>query len=231
VSEPRGGESKLRAAFALALVSAACASAHERVWGRLLGRSVGNTTVGLGLTLTLFMLGSGAGSLLASRLVERGRASPRAYAAAEFGIALGALATLAHCLRDHPPSASIGVHGTLALVLDVAASSVVTLVPAVAMGLTYPLLVAVTPRSRARATALYAAGLRGAVLGAIALAPRVGLDAIALAAAAGNVVVAVLSIAFFVGDPRSRRPTLRRSASPRPSRASQRRAPSASARR
>jgi spermidine synthase len=198
-----GSERTSLAAVALALTSAICAASHELVWGRLLGRAVGNTAVGVGLTLTLFMLGSGAGSWLAARLVERGRASVRSYAVAELAIALGALVTLAHCLRDRPWSASLGVQGSPALVLDVVASSLVTLVPAIGMGLTYPLLVALTPPSPRRTTSLYAAGLVGAVLGflglAIVVAPRVGLDALGVAASVGNAGVGALSLVLLRG--------------------------------
>lgn len=180
---------------ALAAASAMAAGAHELVWARMLGRAVGNTTIGTGLTLAIFMLGSGAGALLAPR--SRLWARPaRAYAAIELVIAGGAALLFAYCAWAPAPSAIGALEGGLGLAADVIAAGCAALLPALAIGATYPLLVRVAGLTDAVST-LYAAGLGGAVLGtslaALGLAPIVGLDGVAAVAIAINVVVAAVA--------------------------------------
>jgi spermidine synthase len=176
---------------ALAVASAAAASAHELAWGRLLGRAVGNTSLGLGLTLCVLMLGMGGGALLASRLASS--RAVRSYVVAEVVIALGAIGALLYCLGAPAPSAVLSLGGEGGLALDVVAASAVTLAPAVAMGATFPLLLACSPS--VAVTDLYAAGLAGAVVGASAVAllvaPHAGLDSATALAAAINLFVAL----------------------------------------
>ena len=146
-------------AMALAAASAVAASTHEVVWGRLLGRAVGNTSYGVGLTLGLFMFGLGAGTLLAPRL-RLWQRPQRGFAIAEVLVGLGATAVLGYCLLAPPASAVVAVSGSAALALDIAAASCVTLLPALAMGTSYPFLVEGVARRREDATAvtaLYAA--------------------------------------------------------------------------
>ena len=187
-------------AMALAAASAVAASTHEVVWGRLLGRAVGNTSYGIGLTLGLFMFGLGAGTLLAPRLRlwQRPR---RGFAIAELLVGLGATAVLGYCLLAPPASAVVAVSGSAALALDIVATSCVTLLPALAMGTSYPFLVEGVARRREDATAvtaLYAAGLGGAVAGTLLtaawVAPAKGLDVASGAAAALNLAVAACAL-------------------------------------
>lgn len=187
-----------RAPTVLAFASGVCAAAHELTWSRLLGRAVGNTAWGIGLTLGAFMAGSGLGGLAAARVLRGGRASPRGYAAAEIAIALGAVMVVG-LVSNGPVSSYLGLESSFGLAVDVATTSVVALVPAIAMGAAYPLLVALAGTTQARS--LYAAGLVGAVVGllgtAVLVAPHLGLDAIGLLAAVGNVLVGLVALGSF----------------------------------
>jgi len=190
-------------AIALAAGSALAASTHEVVWGRLLGRAVGNTSYGVGLTLGLFMLGLGAGTLVAPKLGPLWRRPHRGFAIAEIVIALGAAAVLGYCLLAPPPSAVGAVAGRAGLALDIAAAGLVTMLPALAMGTSYPFLVECVARRRqdaAAVTGLYLAGLVGAVAGtlitAVWIAPARGLDVASAAAVAVNLAIAACALAL-----------------------------------
>jgi spermidine synthase len=216
-SSPRSVRPEVSPAV-LALLSAAAATAHEIVWGRLLGRAVGNTAWGVGLALALFMLGLGMGSLGARRLLARGWPAARTYAAAEIAIGLGAIAADAGLLGAGLPSRGIA-SASLGLATDLVWACGLVSVPALAIGAAYPLLVAASVRTAddaARVGALYRAGLAGGVVGVLGagtvLAPRIGLDGAAGVAAATNLVVAALALRTLparapAGDTRGARPS------------------------
>ncbi len=189
-----------RRAALLAGASAIAASCHEVVWSRLLARWVGNTAWAVGVTLGVFMLGMGLGAWLPAlrpRLLARAR---RGYLIAEVVVALGALVALALFTRVAPPSSLVplAAESVTALTLDVVAGSIALLVPALAMGATWPLLVAVVscdPDDARALTRLYVAGLVGAVAGVLAgagvIAPRYGFDTLGALASALNLAVAL----------------------------------------
>lgn len=201
-----------RRAALLAGASAVAASCHEVVWSRLLARWVGNTAWAVGVTLGVFMLGMGLGAWLPAlrpRLLAHAR---RAYLVAEVVVALGAFLALALFTRVAPPSslAHIAPESVTALTLDVIAGSLVLLVPALAMGATWPLLVAVASRDPddARAlTRLYVAGLVGAVAGVLVgaglLAPRFGFDTLGALASTLNLAVALAARRLLPASPAS----------------------------
>ena len=189
-----------RRAALLAGASAVAASCHEVVWSRLLARWVGNTAWAVGVTLGVFMLGLGLGAWLPAlrpRLRARAR---RGYLVAEVAVALGGLFALALFTRATPPSALVrlAAGSVTALALDVAAGSCVLLLPALAMGATWPLLVTVAshdPDDPRALTRLYVAGLAGAVVGVLVgaglVAPRYGFDTLGALACALNLAVAL----------------------------------------
>lgn len=166
---------------------------HEVAWARLLGRAVGHTTLGIGLALAAFMIGSGLGALLVAR-TPLWRRPRMGYALVEAVIGVGALGLLGYCLAGPLPSAALG--GGLAV--DVLVAGLVALLPAIGMGATYPLLVATAAESGASSVrALYAASLAGALVGtllsALVTAPLFGLDGTGLAATVLNLAVAALA--------------------------------------
>ncbi len=184
----------------LAVVSAFAGTTHEVVWSHSVGRLVGNTTWAVTLTLAFFMVGMGVGSVWGHRLLSRAPLAPRvAYAVAELAIALTALAAHAVFLEAEMPSALLGLSGGAGLGLDVTVGSVLLLVPATAMGATYPLLLRAVPDLRGRAASLiYAAGLVGGVVGVLAaaawIAPLMGLRNGYQLAVAINVAVAAAAL-------------------------------------
>lgn len=179
--------------LAIATLSAAAAACHEAVAPSLLTRWTGNSAWATGLALAVFMVGLGAGSLIpiaAPRVFSRPR---RAYVAAEFLVALGALLALFALTGSAAPLVSLGTSRWL----DVLAAGLVALPPALAMGATYPLLVESLRGAPRAAPSLYAAGLVGACAGALGCAgvliPALGASRAVLVAAAGNVVVAAIA--------------------------------------
>ncbi|MBI4618425.1 MAG: hypothetical protein HY720_32810 [Planctomycetes bacterium] len=148
------------------------------------------------------MAGSGAGLLLAGRFRSK-RWTPRtAYVAAELAIGGGALLATATLLLSPLPSSVLGNAATPAArtSFDIACAAALTLLPAVSIGATYPLLVqtAVLGREESgRVGGIYLAGLAGGLAGvlltATAVGPRRGLDVASVVAASANLVLAVLA--------------------------------------
>jgi predicted membrane-bound spermidine synthase len=194
LAKPDDSRVPFRLAQTLAFVSAAAAGAHELVWSRLLGRAVGNTALGVSLTLAVFMAGTGMGSFLAARSAMLRSTPVRAYARAEVLIAVGAALTVWYCLFASPPSRHLDNDG-LGLALDVVITGMVTLPSALAIGMTYPLLAAGATGTGA-ARGVYEAGLWGAVFGiltaALIVAPAWGFEITAYLAAATNITVAAI---------------------------------------
>jgi spermidine synthase len=181
-----------RRPLVLAFTSAAAAACHEAVWPKLLTRHVGHSAWATGLALTIFMAGLGLGALLPAlrpALLARPR---RRYALAELTVALGALVATTVLARTSPLSVALGL-GSRAV--DVLAGAVLLSVPAVAMGATYPLLVATQRDDGRPAASLYLAGLLGCCAGALGcagvLVPWVGVTYAGYLAAALNVLVAL----------------------------------------
>lgn len=183
-----------------ALVSATAAGIHEIVWSGLFGRAVGNTSIGLGVTLAVFMAGSGLGAWVGPRLRLVEGDPRRALMGFEACVALGAGIVAAYCLSAPSPSAVFGLDGVFGQGIDILAVALVSALPAFAIGATYPVLVELVVRERAsatRITLLYAAGLIGVVVGtmgaAMGLAPRLGLDGSAVVASLLNLIALALA--------------------------------------
>ncbi|MFO0604383.1 MAG: hypothetical protein U0324_14465 [Polyangiales bacterium] len=181
-----------RAPTVIAFASAFAAACHEAIWPRLLGRTVGHAAWATGLALTVFLAGLGAGSLLPARrpsLLARPR---RHYALAEIAVALAAAAATALLARAAPPSGMLGLPSRA---LDALAGGLALAPAALAMGATYPLLVAAGRDGERPATGLYLGGLAGCCAGALVcagvLVPHLGTATAGLAAAALNALVAL----------------------------------------
>lgn len=191
VGHRRPGTTGLRRGVLLAGLSAAAATTHEVAWAQLLPRLVGNTSHGRGLALGLFMFGMGLGSVLARSLLVRGVRGRRGYVASEVLISLSGGLAAAVYLSDFVPSVAVGG----GLVTDVAFGVAVALPASLAIGMTYPFLVAATDSREATGVSwLYAAGLFGGVAGVVVsgflVVPRLGADVAAYGAAAVNLLVA-----------------------------------------
>jgi spermidine synthase len=189
-------------------LSGASSLVFEQVWTRELTLVFGSTTLAISTVLSVFMGGLGLGSWLAGRVVDRLRERVAAYAAAEAGVGLYALA-VPLALRGYPAlnAALYRALGDHALGLSLGrfvAAAVLLLVPTTLMGSTLPLLARhfvgdETPRAGATVGALYALNTLGAVvgtyLGGFVLLPELGVRLTNNVAAATNLVLAVAVLA------------------------------------
>lgn len=155
--------------YALYACSGASSLAFEVLWARMLSLQFGVSTFGVVVTIAAFMAGLGLGSLLGLRLA-RGRRRPLlAFACLEGGVALYALAL--PWLLSHAESVLIGIAAGAPLhtwyLLQSAALLVLILLPAIAMGAGFPLVLrALGPRSHTLGT-LYGLNACGAAAGAL----------------------------------------------------------------
>lgn len=177
----------MRRALLIALFAASGAASlvYEVAWTRALGLLLGTSAVAATAVLATFMGGLALGAAAGARLARRTRRPLRAYGALELAIAAAAVG-LAFAFRalEAAPAAL----GAALLVL-----------PAAAMGATFPLACA-AGAGRPAAEALYAWNTLGAVGGTIAAAfallPRLGLMRTELAAAAVSALVGVVATAL-----------------------------------
>jgi spermidine synthase len=185
----------------IAVISGCAALIYEVVWLRLLALWMGHTTGAVGTVLAAFMGGLAAGAWAGGRVA--GRLTPsqalRAYAGLELTIAVcaaalpSASALLQPLLRSTYANGDGGLTFTLA---RVGLSLILLLMPTIAMGATYPLLVRWFASSSAavRASRVYAANTAGAalgvVLGGFVLLPMVGLNGATYVGVALNAVAA-----------------------------------------
>lgn len=190
----------LLVAYAL---SGAAALIYEVAWMRVLGDILGSSAFASGTMLAAFMTGLGIGSLAGGILARRTTAPLRDASRAELGvgaasvIALLALIYLPPVFFDLLTKARVSSFGFLAL--QFAASFAVMLLPTIAMGFTYPLIMAAVgkPATFGRwAGLLYtsntAGGIAGSLLAGYLLVPAIGIKGALAVAAGGSLVVAVV---------------------------------------
>ncbi|OLB47887.1 MAG: hypothetical protein AUI08_12945 [Gemmatimonadetes bacterium 13_2_20CM_2_65_7] len=156
-------------------ITAFAALLDEIAWTRVLVMIVGGSTYAFTLILLVFLLGIGLGSLFVAR-----RSVPRADTAAAAALAqgvtgLGAAALFlffgvlpAYIIAVFQIS---GLSAASRLVLMAVAIGAVVLIPAIGMGMTFPLLTDLTARDResrgADVGAAYALNTIGSILGAV----------------------------------------------------------------
>ena len=217
----------LRIAGLVLLAATAFAGLLDEIaWTRVLVMIVGGSTYAFTLVLGVFLLGIGAGSALVAR-AGRTRAETAAGASAAQGIAAAGAALLLVFFSFLPayivhvfqiPGLEAG--GRLAL-LGLAVG-VVVLIPAIGMGMTFPLLVDLTVRrdeARAvdvgRAYALNTVGsIAGAVLTGFVLVVALGSDrtlrgGVLISACAALVLAVLAARGVPQGSPEHRRLRLR----------------------
>src|SRR5438874_287368 len=162
-------------ALVLLALTAFAALLNEIAWTRVLIMIVGGSTYAFTLILLVFLLGIGLGSMIVAR-----RSAPRAETAATAALAQGVTgvgAATLFVLFGLLPSYIIyvfqlpGLTAASRLVLMGVAVGAVVLIPAIGMGMTFPLLTDLTARSRAArgadVGAAYALNTIGSILGAV----------------------------------------------------------------
>lgn len=200
----------------LFVVSGACGLAYEVVWTRLLGLSIGHTTVALTAVVTAYMGGLALGSAAIGRVLRRGYPPLLVYAVLEAGVALLAFLFPFQLQLITTLSAQSGnalERGSLALAAVRFLLAAVAVLPAtVLMGGTLPTMLDAVPAKRGagptrdeasvtrQAGLLYAVNTAGAVLGAalagFVLIERLGTFETTWLAAGGNLLVALGALAL-----------------------------------
>ena len=162
--------------FLCFFLSGSSGLAFEMVWTRELTLVFGSTTLAISTVLSVYMGGLALGSLMAGRFADRIRDPLRAYAVAEAGVGLYALA-VPFVLRLYPHLnalmySAVGNHFVALSLCRFVATALILLVPTTLMGATLPLLGRAIVRSPrdfgrlgGRIGSLYAANTFGAVLG------------------------------------------------------------------
>src|SRR6266566_363794 len=172
---PRTSTALQNLALALLALTAFASLLNEIAWTRVLIMIVGGSTYAFTLILFVFLLGIGLGSIIVAR-----RSAPRAETAATAGLAQGVTGVGAAALFvffGFLPSYIIAVFqipdlsATSRLMLMGVAVGAVVLVPAIGMGMTFPLLTDLTAQRRAArgadVGAAYALNTVGSILGAV----------------------------------------------------------------
>lgn len=178
-----------RILICLYLISGAASLAYEILWSRMLSLQFGVSIFGVVATVTAYMAGLGIGSLLGSYWSQRVRYPLRLFAMLELGVAAAALLIPAlFQLMDVQFSAlasSTGLSGWLALQIVVVI--LVLMVPALAMGAGFPLILTAVQNTTVTLGGIYGINAIGGALGALLplwLLPNLGwltsLKAIAL---------------------------------------------------
>ncbi|MCA1662860.1 MAG: fused MFS/spermidine synthase, partial [Myxococcales bacterium] len=186
-------------------LSGASGLVFEAVWTRELTLVFGSTALAMSTVLSVFMGGLALGSWLAGRFADRIADRLRAYALAEAGVGLYALA-VPLVLAGYPAlnAAMYRLLGSSAVGLSLArfiAAALLLLVPTTLMGATLPLLSRHFVRDDGSSVAgtvgrLYAINTFGAVVGTFVggfiLLPDVGVRATNYSAAATNLSLAAV---------------------------------------
>ena len=192
-------------------VSGAAALMHETLWTRFLAIVLGSTVQAAAAMFAAFLVGLALGAWLFGRVVDRVARATTAYAVLEVVIALsaGTVGLLLHRGRMDLPALlgqSVGAVGMLRAFLVTAAF---VIVPTLAMGATFPAVLAAYRRLGADAfglTRLYALNTVGAALGTLLcgfyLMPSFGMTSTILIAAGCNLVCALLCLPGAVAERR-----------------------------
>jgi len=197
---------RLRRLLLVAYALSGCAAlVYEVVWTRLLTLHVGHSASAVSTVLAAFMAGMGAGALVGGAALRRPAARAlQIYAGLEGVIAVCALA-MPIALGTVTPLLAFAYAdggGVGFVVARLGATLLLLVIPAAAMGATFPVAARAAGDSPERpgstAGALYAANVAGACAGAALagfyLVPRLGLHRAALCAVALNILAGAIAL-------------------------------------
>jgi len=187
----------------LYLFSGTSSLAYEVLWARMLSIQFGVSIFGVVVTVSAFMLGLGLGSLLGTRILRNIKRMLFTFAAIEAGIAVISLLlplvfeNLELVLMDLAAQWTVVAWHQLQFVMV----SVLLFLPALLMGIGFPMMLNVLRHSSASISQVYGLNALGAAIGALiplVLLPSLGwLGAIQSVAVISIVVaIAVAMIAF-----------------------------------
>ncbi|MCK4586959.1 MAG: spermine synthase, partial [Gammaproteobacteria bacterium] len=175
--------------ISLYLISGAASLGYEVLWARMLSLQFGVSIFGVVVTVTAYMAGLGIGSLLGAYWSQTTKHPLRLFAILELCVAAAALAIPSlFQMMDAQFSvlaASTGLTGWL--VLQIVVVMFVLMIPALAMGAGFPLILSAVQNTRITLGGIYGINALGGALGALLplwLLPNLGwlfsLRAIAL---------------------------------------------------
>lgn len=184
-------------------VSGAAALIYEVAWMRELSTMLGSTAYASGTMLSAYMTGLGLGTLLGVWIAKRIAHPLRAASRAELSVAAFSVLALAG-LRYLPGTyfdlmKQLGLSGGALLALQFGVSFIVMLLPTIAMGTTYPLIMEAVGRREVLgqwAGKLYSVNTAGAIVGSLlagfVLIPTVGVKGALVGAAAFSCLAATV---------------------------------------
>ena len=173
--------------------------AYEILWARMLALQFGVSIFGVVITVSVFMFGLGAGSLMGIRVVNRLKNPLRWFALFEGFVGVGAL-IMPHLFQVMDSGISLLAPQTgLATwyVLQFCLTGIVLLVPALLMGAGFPMILSVFANRSYSLEYIYGINTLGAALGAIIpliLLPAFGWLIALNIIAVGSIVVAVVAL-------------------------------------
>lgn len=204
----RMSQSMRQLLFLLFFLSGFCSLVYQVIWTRLAFASFGIITPVLSVVLSVFMLGLAAGSWVGGRCIaplvrKTGVSAAVFYAGAELLIGLGAFAVPKLFAAGERLLLAVGQTNSLGYLFLSAMVLAVSLLPwCVCMGTTFPFMVAyIWEQDRQNASSfsfLYLANVLGAMSGtfltAIVLVEMFGFHHTLWVAAAGNFIIAAISV-------------------------------------
>jgi spermidine synthase len=155
--------------ISLYLISGATSLAYEILWSRMLSLQFGVSIFGVVATVTAYMAGLGLGSLLGTHWSRHTRYPLRFFALLELSVALTALAIPSFFqILDNPFAALMGntsLGGWLTLQISVVI--LVLMIPALAMGAGFPLVLSAVQNTRVTFGGIYGINAIGGAVGAL----------------------------------------------------------------
>lgn len=186
------------------LLSGASALMYQVIWVRLLGLSIGSTSISISIVLAVFFLGLGLGSYFTASILKKFKNPLKIYLYVEAGIALSAVAILPLLLNlDYFISLLPIVEASIWLKFFIVMA--ILFIPTFLIGTTFALLVAVAIHHEneigSKLASLYAFNSVGAVIGALSsgffLIPNFGLDGALYVAASLNIFIVLSGFAIY----------------------------------
>jgi spermidine synthase len=196
-------------------ISGAAAMIYENAWTHALTLVIGGSVYSFTTMLLTFLIGLAAGGYLYARVFGRDPVSITAFGVVELTVGVAALATIP--LFEKLPLAFIRLHQSfgdtfgLFLGIQVVLAFAVMFLPALLLGMTFPLVVCLFTQNIYRVGSsvgtTYASNTLGAIVGAFiggfVLLPLVGIQHSIVIGAVLNVAVGCL---LFIGDTRPGKP-------------------------
>lgn len=207
--------------ISLYLISGAASLSYEILWTRMLSLQFGVSIFGVVATVTAYMAGLGAGSFLGVQWSRKTTHPLRLFAMLELSIAVAALLIplLFQFLDTQFTTLAASVGYSAWLAVQIIVVTLVLMVPALAMGAGFPLILSAVQNTRVTLGGIYGINALGGAMGALLplwLLPNLGwlasLRAVALLGCVVGVVALFLSWRHEQQNLRSNAPLIQRPA-------------------